>query len=180
MIAEVSALFGVLKGGVELAKTFGDERIDVVVRMKQLLLTEDASTAGAALAFLSITNRSAEPQSVTDIVVDFGTARATRVPISKIDSPLMSGTFIDVQSYVHHAGFEQQEGYFYDFRTLPQDIYLLPNESKSGCVLLMLPEVSEPDHALLIVEVAGSKVLSKEIAAPQCRSRAVPLHFGPA
>jgi len=163
MIGEISAAFSVLKGGIELVQQVGDEKIDIYFSVDDIL-TSGSSTGGeSVLAFVIITNSSSSPQSVTDIALDFGSAKAKRLPITGLKSQDTAKELLSVSSYTYTAHFERKPNEFRDFRILPDDIYLRQNESCSGAVLFELPSSGDIEEPKLELTVGTGTVLNRRL-----------------
>ena len=163
-IAEaVSTALGALSAGIQIRDSVEKGAIGISLRVKQFVVGTTHLGTGAALAFIAVTNDSDRPRSITDITIDFGRSRASRVPLIDLSYPTFSDSMIDAESYVHSSGFDDVSPPFPDLRRLPQDIYLRPNESQSGCALFVFEDKGELSPPLVIVEVGGLGVLSKQI-----------------
>lgn len=165
IVESVSAALGALKSGVELSKSLGDKAVGLTLRVQQFAIGMNDSETGATLAFLSVTNESDTARSVTDIIFDFGTSRAFRVPLLELKAPTGDGSVLDAYSYVHEGLFQDVSPPFTDLRRLPQDLYLLPNESQSGCALFIFEQKSKLSPPLVLVEVGGFGILSKQLTS---------------
>ena len=165
-IAEaVSTAFGALSAGIHIREAIAKDSVGVSIRVSQFAIGATIYGVGAALAFMSVTNESDSARSVTDVAIDFGTSRASRVPLLNLSYPMYADSIIDAESYVHSSGFEDVSPPFADLRRLPQDIYLRPNESQSGCALFVFEQKGELSPPLVIVEVGGFGILSKQLAS---------------
>ena len=164
LVETVSAAFGALAAGIELKDSLSEGKVGISLRVKQFAIGDTDLGGGAALVFLVVTNQSDSPRSVTDIVLDFGTSRATRMPLLELESPATGHGMLDARSYNQCAFFEVTPP-FMDLRMLALDLYLRPNESQSGCALFVFERTGELSPPLVIVEVGGLNRLSKQLAA---------------
>ena len=162
MVSLLAAL-SALKTGAELRQTAEGEKVGIDFAVKEVLIGPNDMGGKAVLAFAVLTNESDSPRSVTDIVIDFGTVRARRVPLTSLRHLDFRGERLEAESFVHSASFENVGLPFQDYRFLPDDIYLLPHESKSGCALFVLDDVDEVSKLLVIVDVGGVGRLSREL-----------------
>ena len=124
--------FGALRHGFELHRQFRDEDIRLRVSVRHGLAEREY-----ALALMRITNQTDQPRSVTDLGLWFGERRADRLPVRKIQVVDARAEMIRVDSDAFVANFERRD--LVDFTILPQDIYLGPHDTRSGCVLFRLP-----------------------------------------
>ncbi|MEL6445847.1 MAG: hypothetical protein AAFY55_17730 [Bacteroidota bacterium] len=175
IIETASAAFGLLEAGIRLSKSTTDGDLGISLKIKNLAVGKSRLDTGAALAFLVVTNNSDQPRSITDIILDWGTTRANRVPLvslEPIDSFDSALNELDAKSHVYSALFYEVDPLFADLRILPDDIYLRPNESRSGCALFAFEEKAGVSAPLIIVEVGGLGVLSKSL---WCNPRVEPV-----
>jgi hypothetical protein len=163
MLAEISTAFGVLKGGIELVRDFEDEQVDIRFSVRDMLMSAQSPQGESVLAFVTITNASSSPQSITDIALDFGEEKAQRLPILNLESEDTANELLSARLYTYAAHFEREADEFRDFRVLPDDIYLKENESRSGAALFELPDLDEVSAPALEVIVGADKLLSRNL-----------------
>ena len=163
MLGEISAAFGVLKGGIELVRDFEDEQVDIRFSVGDMLMSAQSPQGESVLAFVTITNASSSPQSITDIALDFGKEKAQRLPILNLEAKDTANELLSVKSYTYTAHFEREADEFRDFRVLPDDIYLKENESRSGAVLFQLPDLDKVSDPALEITVGADKLLSRSL-----------------
>lgn len=75
---------------------------------------------------------------------------------------MMAREILSAQSSIHSVMFREINPAFHDLRVLPQDIYLRPRESRSGCALFILPHIRAASSVLVIAEVGGVEYASME------------------
>jgi len=163
MIAEISAAFSVLKGGIELVQKVGNEQIDIHFSVDDILTSESSTGSESVLAFVTITNASSSPQSITDILLSFGEAKARRLPVTNLEAQDTARELLSVRSYTYAAHFTREADEFRDFRILPDDVYLRENESCSGAVLFELPDTDEVLKPALELTVGAGTILGRDL-----------------
>ena len=125
MISEIVGVFKLLKDGVELAKEYKNEKIDIQLKVKNVIGTEQSPQGNVILAFIVITNKSNSPQSVTDVAINLGKAKVMRVPIKEIESPNTTSTMLNVHSHAFTAFVNQEVNDFFDYRLIPRQVFIL-------------------------------------------------------
>lgn len=174
-ITTVTTLFSLLANGIELRKALVNETIDVSLKVKKFFIAKYSSLGKAVLAFVVVTNRSQVPLSITDFNVVLDDQKSERVPITELRFKDSNNTYLTALSFGHVAYFDLPEAALLDLRNLTMDIYLRPNESKSGLVLFKLPDVKQVANPELELHIGDELLLKQPLPSTHASDGLKPL-----